>query len=231
LGFPYNQSFCVIRVIRDKNPLRSISRRNLARGSLQYTGERPEAAYGKPKQLKATTKKGMQMNPMKLQKKSIRLAMVLGLAALLSSLASVNASVYSWDTNNPNTSVNPNTGQTITLQGACTFDTVANTVSGRGSYRITASNGTVVSRGQWVATQFVSFVSYPGCSTPNGLQTGLMKIYVTLYPTMGGSMPNQLMTSICPCENGTFDEDDDGTTVGGFTVITGGITVFHLLRP
>jgi hypothetical protein len=176
-------------------------------------------------------KKGMQMNPMKIQKKSVRLAMVLGLAALLLPLASANASVYSWDTNNPNTSVNPSNGQTITLQGACVFDTLANRVSGQGSYRIIAQDGTLVSRGQWVATQFVSFVSYPECISPNGIQAGLMTIYVTLHPTSGPPIPNQLMTSICPCEDGVFDEDDDGTTLGAFTTITGGITVFHLLRP
>jgi hypothetical protein len=155
---------------------------------------------------------------------------LLFLAALLVPLASSNASVYSWDTNNPNTAVNPNTGQVITIQGACVFDTSAKTVSGQGSYKITAPSGTVVSRGQWSATSFVSYVSDGGYS--NGLQGGTLKIYITLYPTSGGALANQLMTTICPIENGVFDEDDDGTTVGGFTTINAGsITVFHLLRP
>jgi hypothetical protein len=170
------------------------------------------------------------MNQLNINKRSVLLVpLLLFLAAIVWPLASANASVYSWDTNNPNTALNPNTGEIITLQGACVFDTGAKTVAGQGSFRITAPNGTVVSRGQWSATSFVSYVSDGGFS--NGLQAGTLKIYITLYPTSGTPLANQLMTTICPIENGVFDEGDDGTTVGGFNTITGGITIFHLLRP
>ena len=50
-------------------------------------------------------------------------------------------------------------------------------------------------------------------------------------PKNGTSLTGVAMTAVCPIENGAFDEDDDGTTVGDFTKVTGGLSVFHLLQP
>ena len=62
------------------------------------------------------------------------------------------------------------------------------------------------------------------------MQGGVLEIRISLFPRGGAPVPNQLMTVICPFENGVFDEGDDGTTVGAFDQIVHGITVFHLIR-
>jgi hypothetical protein len=128
-----------------------------------------------------------------------------------------------------NTAMNSNNGQTIRLLGGGVFDTSLRSVAATGDFQIKNAQGTVISRGHWAATAFSSFDPQGG---PNpGLQGGLLKIYVTLHPTSGAAVTNQLMTVLCPFESGAFDEGDDGTTLGNFTNIIGGITVFHLLKP
>ena len=169
------------------------------------------------------------MNQLNINKRSVLLVpLLLFLAAIVWPLASADASVYGFTLLNPNTALNPSTGQIVRLSGTGMFDTNSGLVSGQGVFKITNSNGAVVSRGIWTATSFSSFVSQGGLN--NGSQGGLLQIYVTLHPTSGAPVANpQLMTVLCPFENGVFDEGDDGTTLGSFTTITGGVTVFQLI--
>ena len=163
-------------------------------------------------------------------KKLLKFAPALLLAAaMLVPLATAQASVYSFNLGPPNTAVNPGNSQTIRLVGGGVFDTSLRSVLATGDFQIKNAQGTVISRGTWAATAFNSFDSQGGLSP--GLQGGLLKIWVTLYPTSGAAATNQLMTVVCPFESGAFDEGDDGTTLGNFTNITGGLTVFHLLKP
>jgi hypothetical protein len=165
------------------------------------------------------------------RKRPLICSLVLLLAALLWPVASVHASIYGFTLLNPNTSINPANSQTIRLDGTGVFDTSLNSVAARGTFKIIAANGTVVSRGTWKGTAFNSFVSDGGLNP--GSQGGTLMIWVTLFPKGGAPVPNQLMTVICPFEQseGVFHEDEDGTKLGSFTTITGGITVFQLLRP
>ena len=59
----------------------------------------------------------------------------------------------------------------------------------------------------------------------------MLQIKITLYPKGGVPVTGQLMTVVCPFEadEGVFHEDEDGTTVGDFSEVVHGITVFHLV--
>ena len=151
------------------------------------------------------------------------------LAAVLWPLATAQGAVYSFNMENPNTSLNPNTGQTIRLNGGGTFDTDRGAVLATGAYSVRDAGGAIIERGTWAATDYVSFEALGGVSP--GLQGGVLDITVTLFPNGGTPRTNVPMTFVCPFESGVFDEGDDGTIVGDFTVLTGGITVLHLLKP
>src|SRR5262245_13193395 len=154
----------------------------------------------------------------------------LAAAALLWPLARAQAEVYRFNLGPANTAKNPSSGDTIRMTGAGVFDTDLGGVAAQGAFAILDSDGKVVARGTWAATAFESFLSLGG---PNhGLQGGVLEIIITLFPKGGAPIPNQLMTVVCPFEEaeGEFHEDEDGTTVGDFTEITGGITVFHLMQ-
>jgi len=165
------------------------------------------------------------------QKKKGTVIRCLGLllATLLWPLATAQGAVYSFNTENPNTSLNPNTGETIRLNGGGTFDTDHGAVLATGSYSIKDAEGQVIERGTWAATDYVSFEAQGGVNP--GLQGGVLDITVTLFPKGGTPRTNVPMNFICPFESGVFDEGDDGTIVGDFTVLTGGITVLHLINP
>ncbi len=154
------------------------------------------------------------------------IALILG--ALLLSVAA-EASQWGFNINNPTTAVDPGTGQSIRTSGAGRFDDAAGSVVGGGSYFIADAAGKVIERGTWTATAFVGFTPEGG---PNpGIQGGVLNIIVTLNPNHGDPRAGQLMTIICPFEPVEgFDEADDSTTVGNFTVPAGGITVFHLIK-
>jgi hypothetical protein len=115
------------------------------------------------------------------------------------------------------------------MTGSGTFDTTVRTVTAGGSFTLFDADGSAISRGTWTATAFGSFDSQGGLS--DGLQGGVLKITITLLPKSGSPVTGVAMSVTCPFESGAFDEDDDGTTVGDFTKVTGGLTVFHLLQP
>jgi len=152
------------------------------------------------------------------------------LLALLFCVNNTKAAVYNFTLGGPPpVALNPNTGQTIKMAGSGTFDTVAASVVGAGSYSISNSEGRVIERGNWEATQFSDFEAQGGPSP--GIQGGILHLTITLFPKGGDPVTGVPMTVVCPVEDGAFDEDDDLAAVGAFTVPHGGITVFHLLRP
>src|SRR2546426_7165060 len=113
--------------------------------------------------------------------------MMLGLTAgLATSVRAQAATTYSFNLITPNTAMAPSgdfAGDTIRVTGSGTFDT-AGTVVGSGSFQHIKPDGTVFSRGTWVATGFVSFRSFGG---PNGGTPGrVLVLTVTLMP-LGGS--------------------------------------------
>ncbi len=155
-------------------------------------------------------------------------SLVLILGALLLPVAA-QASQWGFAINNPTTAVDPGTSQSIRTSGAGRFDPAAGSVAGGGSYFIADANGKVLERGTWTATAFVGFTPLGGINP--GIQGGVLNILVTLNPSHGDPRTDQLMTITCPFEPGEgFDEADDSTTVGNFTVPAGGITVFHLIK-
>src|SRR5207253_2996720 len=121
-------------------------------------------------------------------KESYRLTLVGVLVALLGLLAPAwpaAAATYSFNLLGSNTAEFPLTGDHIRVTGAGSFDTVAETVEGSGSFAHFAPDGTLVFKGTWEATGFTSFDSFGGPSP--GQQGGVLSITVTAFPSGGGS--------------------------------------------
>lgn len=133
----------------------------------------------------------------------------------------------------PNTAKDADTGNTIRVSGAGSFDTAGETVVANGSFSRFDAAGAVIAKGTWEATDFVDFDSFGG---PNpGSQGGELSLQVTLFPKGGTPEPNTPMTVFCcikadpPCF--TFlPVRKEGTTVGSFTTKTGGSTLFNLTQ-
>ncbi len=155
---------------------------------------------------------------------------ILGLAlASVWPAATAKAAVYSFNVGQPPSISADQSGNTIRLTGAGTFDTVEQTVSANGAYTIRDSAGKVIEKGTYGDAEFVSFEALGG---PNkGVQGGVLDITVTIFSNTGAVISGVPMEIVCPFENGAFDEDDDGTTIGPFTQAVSGITVFHLIKP
>jgi hypothetical protein len=153
------------------------------------------------------------------------------LAALFLPVATAQAAVYNFQLQGLNTAADGN-GNVIAMTGDGQFDTVRNTVKASGSFTTYDSTGAVVSKGTWVATDFVSFDSYGGVN--RGFQTGLLDIDIALLPKGGGAITGLPMTVHCDGDEvpGPAEADnDDGITVGSYTQPTGGFTLFQLIRP
>jgi hypothetical protein len=163
------------------------------------------------------------------RKAMARHSLGLALAALLGSVSSVQADVYGFTLVGPNTARNPATGATITLTGTGTFEDFLGVVSAKGVFTQNDAQGKVLAKGSWVATAFDSFESDGGLN--NGSQGGVLKLEVTLFPKGGAPIAAGTMTVVCPFEESedVFHEDHDGTTVGDYSEIVGGITAFHLV--
>ena len=133
----------------------------------------------------------------------------------------------------PNVAMAPN-GDTITVHGSGVFDTTTATVTASGSFVHKTASGALVARGSWFATDFGSFASFGAGHfflgvKPPGLQGGILVITVTLRPAGGTAIPDLLMT--ITCELGTLPPGfagEEGVTVGTFTEIISGATLFHL---
>jgi hypothetical protein len=154
---------------------------------------------------------------------------VLGLVALVFLPMTTQAAVYSFNVGEPPSISADQSGNTIRLTGAGTFDTGNQTVLANGSYTIRDAAGKVIEKGTYGDAQFVSFEALGGAN--NGIQGGVLDITVTVFSNSGGVITGIPMEVVCPFENGVFDEDDDGTTIGPFTEAISGITVFHLIKP
>ncbi len=131
---------------------------------------------------------------------------------------------YSFNLLGPQTATNGT--QTIAVTGAGSFDTTAETVVASGVFLITNnSNGAVVSAGTWKATAFNSFCSRGGPSS--GFRGGVLVITVTLFPNVGAPITGVSMTVTCLIGSGC-SAGAEGVTVGNFTDVVRGATLFHL---
>jgi hypothetical protein len=156
---------------------------------------------------------------------------VLGLLLTLASMVALAPAAFAAATPNsfnlikPNTSTAPS-GDTIRVTGSGTFDTTAKSIVASGSFTHTDSTGAIVARGTWMATGFTSFKSFGG---PNpGTQGGVLWFTATLFPDGGAPHLGILMSITCLVGLGPGHGFEEGTTVGVFTDVTGGTTLFHI---
>ena len=158
-------------------------------------------------------------------KKLTRLTLVALLALLFATPATQASSpTYSFNLTGPNTAMD-GSGNTIRVTGSGNFDPAAATVvASGGSFTQFDASGSLVARGTWSATQFVSFVSFGGPHP--GILGGVLQLTVTLSPKGGPPQTDVSMSITCAvfAPPGT----EEGTTVGNFTEKTGGFTLFHL---
>ena len=153
---------------------------------------------------------------------------VLTIVALFASLFVVPAiqassTTYSVTLTGPNTAMD-DSGNTIRVTGSGTFDPAVAMVIASGSFTQFNASGSVVARGSWSATHFVSFVSFGGPHP--GILGGVLQLTVTLSPQ--GGPPQTDVPMIVTCVVFAPPGTEEGTTVGSFTEKTGGTTLFHL---
>jgi hypothetical protein len=117
-------------------------------------------------------------------------------------------------------------GDTIRLTGSGTFDPVAETVTGGGSFVHLGADGTVHMRGTWIATGFVSFSPFGG--PRKGTQGGVLQLTTSHLDENGvscGEGVPMTMTSPVNASAGTIG----GTTTGHFDEIVSGRVTFALV--
>ncbi len=154
------------------------------------------------------------------------LATLCALSLLALAPAASASTAYSFNLHMPNTAVNPGNGDIIRVTGSGTFDPSADAVVASGSFTHTHSNGALVARGVWLATDFGSFDAFGGPS--NGFQGGVLKITATLFPVGGAPVTGVPIKVTCLINAPGGFTGDEGTAVGAFTEQTGGMTFFHL---
>lgn len=141
--------------------------------------------------------------------------------------AAADSTIFGFNLIKPNTAQaasGPFMGDTLRTTGSGSFNTVTHSIMGSGSFTHIKADGTVFARGTWEATSFVSFKSFGG---PNpGLQGGVLLFLATLFPEGGIPMPGLAVTFTCKINASPGTQD--GTTVGDFTIITGGETLLHV---
>ncbi len=159
------------------------------------------------------------------------LCLALLVAIVLSTLADVPSAVadptgFSFNLIGPNITKSLTAGETIEMTGSGSFN-FKDPIVASGSFVISKSaTGVVVARGTWSATAFNGFVSFGGPRP--GTQGGTLMMIVTLFSDGGAPLlVGQLMTVNCRvfAPPGTGPE---GVTIGNFTTITHGLSVFHL---
>jgi hypothetical protein len=151
---------------------------------------------------------------------------VLGVSVLVLAPAASATVSYGFTLNPPNIAEDPDTGDVIRVTGAGTFDT-GGAVNGGGVFTHRDSDGDFVARGTWRATGFVDFDSFGGPS--NGIQGGVLAMTATLFPVGGAPVTGVPITIICLVGIVPPGTGEEGTTVGEFTEVLGGFTVFHLM--
>jgi hypothetical protein len=144
---------------------------------------------------------------------------------------------YSFNLLGPNTALNPATsgmfaGDTLVVTGSGSFvcgdsSCTSGTITGSGSYRLLAPAGTVLDRGTFVITTFVSFTPYGG---PNpGHQGGqLVASGVGTSSITGMSAPITDGTVTCLLGSPPSGAMEGITSPPLFTTPVIGKTLFHL---
>ncbi len=154
----------------------------------------------------------------------------LGMALLSLALAvpaAAGSTTYTFTLMGPNTALapsGPHAGDTIRVTGSGTFEPAAGTIVASGSFTHVNADGTVHERGTWQASGLTGFTGFGGPSP--GRQGGVLWLVVTHFPNGEAPHPGIAMrvTSAINAPPGVVE----GTTVGGFTVKTGGKARFHL---
>jgi hypothetical protein len=159
-------------------------------------------------------------------KRLVNLSLALPLVAVLYWPATAQGAVYSFNLDPPNTAADPGTGNVIRVTGAGIFDTATGELVAMGSFKVFASDGTLIARGTWAATDFVDFSSVGGPSP--GFQSGVLHTLVTVFPAGGGPITDVPMRVVCNIHPGFDTGLPEGTTIGDFTESTGGLTLFNL---
>ncbi len=144
---------------------------------------------------------------------------------VLATPVAASDTTYSFNIVGPNTSGKPSSGESIRVTGDGSFDTAAGTVVASGSFTESSSSGSVIARGTWNATAFVSFSPFGGPSP--GLQGGQLVMTVTLFPHGGPPQPGLSMSVTC-LVGSPPPGAVEGVTVGDFTGVIRGATLFHL---
>lgn len=139
------------------------------------------------------------------------------------------SAAYSFNLTGPNTAVSvpgaPFEGDTIKLRGSGTFDPATGAVDASGAFTHVHPDGSVVARGTWVSTAFVSFTAFGGPS--DGKQGGVLWITVDVIHE-GQTVFADLPMSVTCLVNAPSDfTGEEGTTLGPFLEETGGQTLFH----
>ncbi len=153
--------------------------------------------------------------------RTVFLALLVAIVLWLADVAfAVADPTFSFNLIGPSTTKAP-TGEIIEMTGSGNFNSSTGQIVASGSFIISSANGDVVARGTWSATTFIGFTSFGGPRP--GTQGGHLSMTATLS---SGGAP-LLMTVTCRvfAPPGAGPE---GVTIGNFTTIVHGLTVFHL---
>ncbi len=138
--------------------------------------------------------------------------------------ANATGATYAFDLPGPNTAMDPSTGEKIQTTGSGSFDTSKGTVAATGNFRRFAADGSLIDRGTWEATAFVSFKDFGGPQP--GRHGGILAITVTLFPI--GGTPEEGLAMTVTCAIFAPPGTEECVTVGTFAQKTGGLTLFQL---
>jgi hypothetical protein len=124
----------------------------------------------------------------------------------------------------------PFAGDTLRTTGSGSFDTSTGSIVASGSFTHFRADGSVLDKGTWQATSFVSFTHFGG---PNpGLQGGTLKFFATAFPDGGEPVPNISVIVNCRINAPSGFTGPEGVLVVAgdlnFTDVTRGATLFHL---
>lgn len=165
-------------------------------------------------------------------KKLVMLGFVTMLIATLSTLplvlpAAASGTNFGFNLVGPQSTMavsEPIAGDTLVTTGSGSFDTSTDAIVASGSFTHIKANGTVFDKGTWQATSFVSFAAFGG---PNpGLQGGELKFQANFLPDRGAPS-TRLVTVVCRINAPSGFTASKGVTVGLFTNVTRGATLFH----
>jgi hypothetical protein len=162
-------------------------------------------------------------------KRRVVLTFFAALTLVFLAQAAATASTVTFNLLAPNTAMatsGPFNGDTISLLGGGTFNPATARVLASGSFAITNPSGALVAKGTWQATSFVSFTAFGGPSP--AFQGGVLEIKVTQFFAGGTPVSNVLLTVFCEINAPPPFAGIEGVTIGDFTQIKRGGTLFHL---